>query len=68
MTNIDNTLNMSPSDLEKLITKKTKAIIPVHMLGVPVQMDKIIKIAKKNKIKNILNNCEAVGAKFNKKF
>ena len=51
MTNIDNTLNMSPSDLEKLITKKTKAIIPVHMLGVPVQMDKIIKIAKKNKIK-----------------
>ena len=38
---------MDPQDLKKLITKKTKAIIPVHMLGVPARMNEIIKIAKK---------------------
>ena len=68
MTNINDTLNMSPEDLKILITNKTKAIIPVHMLGVPAQMDEILKIAKKNKIKVLEDNCEAVGAKFNNKY
>ena len=68
MVNVDNSLNMSPLDLKKMITKKTKAIIPVHMLGVPVDMDEIIKIAKKKKIKILEDNCEAVGAKYKNKF
>ncbi len=68
ITNIDKSLNMCPTDLEKLITKKTKAIIPVHMLGVPADMEKILKIAKKNKIKILEDNCEAVGAKYGKKY
>ena len=37
-TDIDDTLNMCPKNLESLISKKTKAIIPVHMLGVPADM------------------------------
>ena len=68
ITNIDKSLNMDPQDLKKLITKKTKAIIPVHMLGVPARMDEILKIAKKRKIKVLEDNCEAVGAKYRGKF
>ena len=45
LCNVDETLNMCPKDLKKIITKKTKAIIPVHMLGVPCEMEQILKIA-----------------------
>ena len=68
ITNVDKSLNMDPQDLKKLITKKTKAIIPVHMLGVPARMSEILKIAKKRKIKVLEDNCEAVGAKYRGKF
>ena len=67
ITEIDETLNMCPKDLEKKITKKTKAIIPVHMLGVSVEIDQIKKIAKKHKIIVIDDNCEALGAKWKNK-
>ena len=59
---------MSTAALKKSITKKTKAIVPVHMLGVPADMKEIMRIAKKNKIKVIEDNCEAMGAKLNNKF
>ena len=45
-----NTWTIQPSSIKKLITKKTKAIIPVHMYGHPANMTEIIKIAKKNKL------------------
>ena len=41
------TFNISPEDIEKKITAKTKAIIVVHMHGLPANMPKIMKIAKK---------------------
>ena len=44
---VKKTLNMCPKDLARLISKKTKAIIPVHMLGVPCRMFEILSIAKK---------------------
>ncbi len=47
ITEIDKTLNMDPKDLTKKITKKTKAIIVVHMLGTPSRLKKIKKIADK---------------------
>ena len=64
ITEIDETLNMCPIDLERKITKKTKAIIPVHMLGVSAGVDAIKKIAKKKKILVIDDNCESLGAKW----
>lgn len=64
ITQINETLNMCPIDLKKKITNKTKAIIPVHMLGVSCQIDEIKKIAKKKKIVVIDDNCEALGAKW----
>ncbi len=66
--NINETLNMCPLDLKKKITKKTKVILPVHMLGVSAEMNKIMAVAKKNKIKVLEDNCESVGGKFNNKY
>ena len=65
---VDKTLNMCPIDLKKKITRKTKAIVPVHMLGVPVDLKNILALSKKKKIKVISDNCESMGAKFNKKY
>ena len=45
-TEIDESLNMDPDDLLKKINKKTKAVIVVHMLGVPARIDKIKKFVK----------------------
>ncbi len=64
--NVDDSLNMDVKELEKHITKNTKAIIPVHMLGVAAEMSKINKIAKKFKIPVVDDNCEALGAKWGK--
>ena len=67
--NIDNTLNMCPDDLKKKITKKTKLVIPVPMLGGQVNMKEIKKIIKKKKkIKILEDACESFGAKQNGKF
>tara|TARA_Y100000590_G_scaffold205350_2_gene232874 strand:+ start:9138 stop:10292 length:1155 start_codon:yes stop_codon:yes gene_type:complete len=66
IVNVDETLNMNAEEFEKKITKKTKAVIPVHMLGVSTEVDKIIKIAKKNNILVIDDNCESLGALWGK--
>lgn len=58
---------MNVNEIEKVITKKTKAIIPVHLYGQSCEMDKIIKIAKKYKIKVIEDCAQAQGATFKKK-
>ena len=47
---IDASLNMDPVDLEKKITPHTKAIIPVHMRGVPARMDEIMAVANRHGI------------------
>ena len=54
--------------IEKKITKKTRAIIPVHLYGQSCDMEKIIKIAKKYKLKVIEDCAQAQGAKFKNKF
>lgn len=64
ITEINETLNMCPEDLKRKITKKTKVIIPVHMLGVSAEIDKIKKIATKNNLIVLDDNCEALGAKW----
>ncbi|MDO8265284.1 MAG: DegT/DnrJ/EryC1/StrS family aminotransferase [Candidatus Parcubacteria bacterium] len=58
------TCNINPDLIEKKITKKTKAIIPVHLYGHPCQMDKIMKIARKHKLYVIEDAAEAHGARF----
>lgn len=56
--------NIDPKLIEKAITPKTKAIIAVHLLGQPAQMDKIMRIAKKHKLKVIEDSCETVGVTY----
>lgn len=58
------TFNIDPSKIEEKITKKTKAIIPVHIFGQSADMDKINEIAKKHNLKVIEDACQAVGAKY----
>ena len=54
--------------IEKRITKKTKAIIPVHLYGKSCDMEKINKIAKKYKLEVIEDCAQSQGAKLNNKF
>ncbi len=61
------TYNIDTKKIEKAVTKKTKAILPVHLLGNPCKMDEIRKIAKKNNLYVIEDCCEALGAKIKKK-
>ncbi|MBU1199362.1 MAG: DegT/DnrJ/EryC1/StrS family aminotransferase [Nanoarchaeota archaeon] len=55
-------LLMDVSLIEKVITKKTKAIIPVHLHGTPVDMKKIIAIAEAHKLVVIEDSCQSLGA------
>jgi dTDP-4-amino-4,6-dideoxygalactose transaminase len=55
------TMNIDPSKIEKAITKKTRAIIVVHLHGLPVEMDKIMAIANKHNIKVIEDACQGHG-------
>ena len=54
------THNIDPKKIEKLITKKTKAIIPVSYHGLPCDLDEIIKIGKKYKIPIIEDNAQTM--------
>ena len=56
------------SKIEKTITKKTKAIIPVHLYGQSCDMTTIIKIANKHNLRIIEDCAQAQGAKFKNKF
>lgn len=56
------TLSMDTSQVEKQITSRTRAIIPVHLFGVPVNMDPILRLAKKHKLLIIEDACQAHGA------
>lgn len=59
------TFVMKPEDIEKAISRKTKAIMPVHLLGHPCDMRAIMKIAKKHDLFVIEDACEAHGAERN---
>lgn len=55
---------MDPAKLEKAISSKSKAIIPVHLYGQPADMDAINAIAEKHGIPVIEDSCQAHGAKY----
>ncbi|MCX7795469.1 MAG: DegT/DnrJ/EryC1/StrS family aminotransferase [bacterium] len=61
---VDETLTLDPVDFEKKITPNTKAVIPVHMQGLPANMDRIIEIAQNHNIKVVEDSCQAVGGSY----
>ena len=61
---IDTSLGLSPEDVRKKITPYTKAIIPVHMQGVPCKMDALHAIAAEHNLVVIEDACQAVGSRY----
>ena len=62
-----NTWNVTASEVLNKITKKTKAIVITHIYGLPVDLDKILKIAKQKNIKIIEDAAEVIGLKYKNK-
>ncbi len=58
------TLNIDPDKIEAAITKRTRAIMPVHLMGKPAAMDKIMALAKKYNLHVIEDAAEAHGAEY----
>jgi dTDP-4-amino-4,6-dideoxygalactose transaminase len=58
------TFNLDPGKLEARISDKTRAIIPVHMLGQPCDMDRIMEVARKHKLFVIEDSAHALGAEY----
>lgn len=68
LVDVDETLNMDVNLLEKKITKNTKAIMPVHLSGIPSKIDQIKKICKKNNLTFIEDAAHAFGGKYKNKY
>lgn len=58
------TYNIDPSKIEAAITKRTRVILPVHLFGMPADMDPIMKIAHKHNLRVIEDSCECMFAKY----
>jgi dTDP-4-amino-4,6-dideoxygalactose transaminase len=57
--------NLDPNKIEKAITKKTKAVLPVHLYGQPCDMQKIAQICQKHGLKIVEDCAQAIGAEYN---
>lgn len=60
----DTTFNLDPKQLEKAITPRTKAVVPVHLYGQPFDIDPIRDICRKHKLPLVEDSCQAHGAKY----
>ncbi|MBI1940482.1 MAG: DegT/DnrJ/EryC1/StrS family aminotransferase [Acidobacteria bacterium] len=61
---VDDSMNLDPTDIEHRITPRTKVIMAVHILGAPADMDAILPIAKKHKLKVLEDCAQCVGVKY----
>jgi len=64
LAEIDESLNLDPDDLERRITGRTKAIMPVHMLGNPCDMDPILDVARRHGLVVVEDACQAAGGSY----
>lgn len=64
LAEINETMTLDPEDVEKKITKNTKAIIPVHICGFPANLDALCAIAKKHNIYLVEDACQADGGSY----
>ena len=64
LAEIDDSLTIDPEDISRRITSKTKAIMPVHMLGNPSDMEAIMAIAGKHGLAVLEDACQAAGATY----
>ena len=64
IADVDDTLTLDPRDVERKITRRTKAIAVVHMRGMPAQMDKLTAVARKHKVAIIEDVAQAAGGSY----
>jgi dTDP-4-amino-4,6-dideoxygalactose transaminase len=64
LAEVDETMALDPADFERKIGPHTKAVIPVHMLGRPANMEKIMAIARARGIKVLEDSCQMVGGSY----
>ena len=61
---VNETCLLDPDDVEKKMGPNVKAIIPVHMVGMPCDMDRIMAIARKHKVKVVEDSCQCDGGSY----
>ena len=61
VADVDDSLTLSAADVERRITPYTRAIIPVHMVGLPSNMDRLMRLARKHNLLVCEDACQAVG-------
>lgn len=64
LADVDESLGLDPVDFERRISKHTKAVMPVHILGRPADMDRIMEIAKRRGVKVIEDACQMDGGSY----
>jgi dTDP-4-amino-4,6-dideoxygalactose transaminase len=64
LAEIDESLNLDPGDVARRLTPRTKAIMPVHMLGNPCDMDPILDVARRHGLAVVEDACQAAGASY----
>ena len=64
LAEVDESLTLDPGDVERRITPRTRAIVPVHMRGAPAAMDELVAVAKKHDVALIEDVCQAAGASY----
>lgn len=67
IADVDETMPLYPVDTEAKISPRTKAIIPVHLLGFPCNMDAIMAVAKKHNLMVLEDACQADGGSYHGK-
>ena len=65
---IDESFNIDPADIEGKITPRTKAIMAVHLQGCPADMDPILQIARKHKLRVLEDCAQCVGGRYKGKY
>jgi len=63
----EKTFNINPDLIEAKISKRTKAILPVHLFGYPAEMERILYLAKKHNLKVVEDACQSHGAEYKNK-
>ena len=64
LAEVDESLTLDPSDVEQKLTRRTKAILPVHMRGAPSDMRALTRLAKRHGLALVEDVCQSAGAEF----
>ena len=65
IVDVDESLTISPAAIDDAVGPRTRAVIPVHMWGLPCDMDSIMRVARKRKLLVIEDACQGVGGGYN---